>query len=149
MISLPDVKDHCQLILVQKHYAQGPTLCRNLSCHTRKLRTLDTVPEDGTDHKIYEVVGEHSQFQPNVVSGKPTSTNRHKKSILVNNISVNNVKELKKVIYLADVKKSVVHWKCQDYVLGILNKFAEECIVNKNEKEYKNTRKKLKKYTTQ
>ena len=149
MISLLDVKDHCQLILVQKHYDQGPTLCRNLSCHTRKLRTLDTVPENGTDHKIYEVVEKHSQFQLNVVSGKPTSTNRHKKSILVDDISANDVKELEKVIYSADVKKSVVHWKCQDYVLGILDKLAEECIVNEDEEEYKNIRKKLKKHTTQ
>ena len=54
--------------------------------------------ENRTEHKIYEVVGEHPQFQPNVVSGKPTSTSRHKKNILVDDISANDVKELEKVI---------------------------------------------------
>ena len=100
--------------------------------------------ENGTEHKIYEVVGEHLQFQPNVVSGKPTSTSRHKKNIGVDDISANDVKELEKVISLAAVKNSVVHWNCQDYVLEILDKLAEECIVDEDEEEYKNARKYLK-----
>ena len=100
--------------------------------------------ENGTEHKVYEVVGEHPQFQPNVVSGKPTSTSRHKKNIVVDDISANDVKELEKVISLTEVKNSVVHWNCQDYVLEILDKLAEECIVDEDEDEYKNARKELK-----
>ena len=85
-----------------------------------------------------------NQLQANLVSGKSTSTNRHKKSILVDDISANDVKELEKVISSAEFKNSVVHWNCQDYVLEILDKLAEECVVDEDEEEYNNARNKLK-----
>ena len=85
-----------------------------------------------------------NQLQANVVSEKSTSTNRHKKSILVNDINANDVKKLKKMISSAEFKNSIVHWNCQDYVLEILNKLAEKCIVDEDEKEYKNARNELK-----
>ena len=53
-------------------------------------------------------------------------------------------KKLKKMISSTKFKNSIFHWNCQDYVFEILNKFAEECIVNKNEKEYKNAKNELK-----
>ena len=49
------------------------------------------------------------------------------------------------MISSAKVKNSVVHWNCQDYVIEILDKFAEECIVDEDEEPYKNARKELKK----
>ena len=36
---------------------------------------------------IYEVTGEHPHFKPNVISGKPTSTSRHERTIFVYEIN--------------------------------------------------------------
>lgn len=101
--------------------------------------------ENGAEDKICKVIGEHPGFQPNVVIAKPASTTRHKKSILVDELSANNVEELKKVISSKKVKNSVVHWNCQNYVLEIIDKLAEDCIVDEDEEQYKKARRDLKK----
>ena len=102
--------------------------------------------ENKSEHKIYEVTGKYPHFKRNVVSGKPTSTSRHKRSILVSEINANEAPEVGKAASEVKVDNSAVHWTCQDFVIEILDKLVEECVIDGDEKSYKKAIKEVKEH---
>ena len=102
--------------------------------------------ENGTTHTIYEVVGESPHFRTSVISGKPTSTARHTRTIFVYDVNSVDLEELKNVIASVSPDNSVSHWNCQDYVMEVLEKLEEECIVDGEDKAYIAARNQVKKH---
>ncbi|KAL6713013.1 hypothetical protein ACLMJK_009409 [Lecanora helva] len=96
------------------------------------------------EHKIYELTGESPHFKRNVVSGIPTSSNRHKRSIFVSDINTGDFAAFQSAVGAIKPNNSVSHWNCQDYVTGILEKLEEECIVDADEKAYKTAKNRVK-----
>lgn len=97
--------------------------------------------ENGSEHSIFEVIGSHPNFERNVVSGKPQSTSRHRKNILVAKIRNQDVEELK--TYMANVKvdNETALWNCQDYVIEAIEGLYDECIIDEEDKDYKKGKK--------
>lgn len=102
--------------------------------------------ENQSEHTIYEVTGESPRFKPNVISGKPTSTNRHRRTIFVYDINENDIPAFKKAISAVKPQNSISHWNCQDYVIEALEKLEEECVVDEDEKAYISAKKQVKKH---
>lgn len=97
-------------------------------------------------HKIYEVTGQSPHFKRNIVSGKPTSSSRHKRSILVANINASDIAEFQSAVSAIKPDNSVTHWNCQDYVIEILEKLEEECVIDGDTKAYKTAKSRVKTY---
>jgi len=102
--------------------------------------------ENGAEHTIYEVTGEHPSFSKNVTSGRPTSTNRHKRSIFVATVNSSDLPVLREVISGMQPDNSTVHWNCQDYVLEILEKLEEECVIDEEDDEYVTAKRNVKRH---
>ena len=92
--------------------------------------------EDNDNHKLFQVVGAHPAFTANVTIAKPTSTERHKRRISISDINTIDLEELGEAVGAVVPDNSVVHWNGQDYVMEVLEKFEEECIVNADEEAY-------------
>ena len=82
-------------------------------------------------------------FTANIIIAKPTSTERHKRSIFVSDINTIDLDELEKAVGAVVPDNSVVRWSCQDYVMEVLEKFEEQCIVDADEEAYINAKKEL------
>ena len=103
--------------------------------------------EDGSQHSIYEVLGQHSHFTPNIISGKkPDHTVRHQRSILVYEINNPDLQGFREVVSSVEPQKDVSHWNCQDYVVEILDYLEEECIIDGEDKAYIEARKEVMRY---
>lgn len=70
---------------------------------------------------IFEVTGSHPNLERNVVNGKPQSTSRHRKNILVATIRDQDVEELKTYMTKPKVDNETAHWNCQDYVIEAID----------------------------
>ncbi|KAL8838834.1 MAG: hypothetical protein Q9170_001989 [Blastenia crenularia] len=102
--------------------------------------------ENESQHTIYEVAGEYPNFKPNVISAKPTSTSRHKRSILVYDISAVDISTFEEVVAAMVPQNDIVEWNCQDYVIEVLEKLEEECVVDLDDKAYSSAKKQVKKH---
>ena len=47
---------------------------------------------------------------------------------------------------LGRLDNSAVHWTCQDFVIEILDKLVEECVIDGDEKSYKKAMKEVKEH---
>jgi hypothetical protein len=54
-----------------------------------------------------------------------------------------DLEEFKKAVEATAVDNETVEWDCQDYVLEILDKLGEECIIDEEDRTYKKQRRKL------
>ena len=95
-------------------------------------------------HEIYEVTGESPHFKRNVVSGNPTSSGRHKRSILIADINTDDMADFQKAVDAIKPDNSTIHWNCQDYVIEVLEKLEEEFIVDGDERAYKRAKNQVK-----
>lgn len=86
---------------------------------------------------------QHPTLTANVTIAKPTSTERHKRSIFISDINTIDLEELGEAVGAVVPDNSVVHWNCQDYVMEVLEKFEEECIVDADEEAYIGAKKEL------
>ena len=89
-----------------------------------------------TKDKIYEVTGTSPHFRRNVIPGKPTSTNRHKRSIFVHPIKLFDSTAFEKAVAAVRLENSISHWNCQDYVIEVLDKLEDECMIDGDDKAY-------------
>lgn len=97
--------------------------------------------EAAPDHIIFEVTGSHSNFRRNVLKGKPGSSSRHRRSILVGTIRDQDVKELITYMEKVNVDNGTVHWNCQDYVIEAIDGLYEECIIDEDDKDFEKGKK--------
>jgi hypothetical protein len=84
----------------------------------------------------YEVTGESPSFEPNVISGQPSSINRHRRSILMAKINAHDLPTLRAAIAAVKPDNSTVHRNCQDYVSEILGKLEDECVVDGDDGDF-------------
>lgn len=93
--------------------------------------------EEGSEEKIYEVLGEFPEFKPNVITGKkPNHTIRHQRSIFMYEINTRDLKGFREAVSSVKPENGVSHWNCQDYVIEILEHLEEECIIDGEDKAY-------------
>lgn len=103
--------------------------------------------EDGSKRSIYEVLGEHPHFKANLITGKtPDHTVRHQRSIFVYEINSPDLPEFEKAICSVEPQNDIALWNCQDYVIEILERLEEECIIDGEDKMYIKAKKEVKKY---
>ncbi len=93
--------------------------------------------EAESEHFIFEVIGEHGSFTKNTVKGSPTKSNRHETSILVATINEQDVPEVRKSVALAEIDNETTEWNCQDYVIEVLERLYDECVIDEDDKSYK------------
>ena len=103
--------------------------------------------EDGSEHSIYEVLGEHPHFKPNVITGKkPDHTIRHQRSIFLCEINGQDIPAFKEAVSSVEPQNDVFHWNCQDYVIEILDYLEDECIIDGEDNSYIKAKKEAKKH---
>ena len=103
--------------------------------------------EDGSRHSIYEALGEYPHFKPNMITGKkPNQTIRHQRSIFVYEINSIDLPGFEEAVAFVKPPKDVVHWNCQDYVIEVLEKLEEECVIDGENKLYVKAKKEVKRY---
>src|SRR5438876_9890747 len=102
--------------------------------------------ENGSENTIYEVTGESPSFVTSVIQSKPSATNRHKRSIFLSNINATDMPTFKDAISTIQPNNGVSLWNCQDYVLELLEKLEEECIIDGDDDQYVENKKKVKSY---
>lgn len=97
--------------------------------------------ENGSEHTIFEVIGSYPNFERNVMSGKPQSTSRHRKSILVATIRDQDVEDLKTYMANMKVDNETALWTCQDYIIETIDGLYDECIIDEEDEDYKKGKK--------
>lgn len=103
--------------------------------------------EDGPEHSIYEVVGEHPHFKTNVITDKrPEHTIRHQRSIFVYEINSADLPGFRAAISSVEPDNGVSHWNCQDYVIEALDHLEEECIIDGDDEAYIKAKTEVKRY---
>lgn len=102
--------------------------------------------ENGSETKIYEVVGETPNFTKNVLDSRPTATNRHKRSVLMATLNASDLPTFRQAIDNASPDNSTALWNCQDYVMEILENLEEECVLDDEDEDYVKAKKEVKKY---
>ncbi|KAF2002008.1 hypothetical protein P154DRAFT_594863 [Amniculicola lignicola CBS 123094] len=94
-------------------------------------------------YTIYEVTGAHPDFEKNVLNSDPRNTRRLVKLIPIDVISRNNQGDLVRAIESVPIDNDTTEWNCQDYVMEILGKLVEECLLDEDDEDYKDSRKEL------
>lgn len=100
--------------------------------------------ENNSEHIIYQVINEYSHFKLNVVSDKPTFTNRHRRSIFVFDVNAIDISDFKNAISFMKSNNFISHWNCQDYVIESLDKLEKKCVIDEDEKAYISAKKQVK-----
>ncbi|KAI9802928.1 MAG: hypothetical protein M1825_002159 [Sarcosagium campestre] len=91
--------------------------------------------ENGDEKSIYEVTGEHPDFRKNVMQADPAASRRHVRNILVATIETRDIQELVETIDKVHVDNETVEWNCQDYVLETLEALLDECIIDEDDED--------------
>ncbi|RMZ82159.1 hypothetical protein DV738_g1922, partial [Chaetothyriales sp. CBS 135597] len=100
--------------------------------------------EDGHSNIIYEVVGQHPNFEKHSVKARPQNSINFKHSFQVGEINADDIPSFTDEVSKAKVDNTTVHWNCQDYVIEIVEKLVEECIID--EDDYKKVERQIKRH---
>ncbi|KKK24673.1 hypothetical protein P175DRAFT_0498461 [Aspergillus ochraceoroseus IBT 24754] len=92
---------------------------------------------------IFEVVGQHPDFQRNVVNAKAEKSKSFLGKEYVAVISKADIEKIKEVASTVPVDNETVEWDCQDYVLEILDKLEDEFILEEYDEDYREARRVL------
>lgn len=93
--------------------------------------------------KIYEVVGSHGSFTRHTIEARPQHSNRYMESIALGEVADVDFKLFETGINDTIVDNDTSEWDCQDFVLEILDKLEEECIIDGDDKFYQKQKKKI------
>ena len=88
-------------------------------------------------------MGTHGTFTRNVAKDIPEDSGRFLESIHLGEFADRDLEEFKKAVEATAVDNETVEWDCQDYVLEILEKLEEECVIDEDDKAYKKQKRKL------
>lgn len=100
--------------------------------------------KNGSEHIIYEVIGESPSFEPHVFPARPESTKRHKRSIFIAEIRAQDLPDFRQAVAAVKTTSQPYHWNCQDYVLEVLEQLEEDCVVNNEDVEYQEAKEEVK-----
>lgn len=98
------------------------------------------------EEKLYEVTGEHPDFTLSVTTGNPGLNPQHRRSIFVWDINEDDLPGFMEAVVTIKPNNEVAYWNCQDYVIEILEKLEEECIVDGDDEAYVAAIKRIKRH---
>jgi len=90
----------------------------------------------GNSHTILQVTGSHPNFVKEVINRIPANSSTHDVDIQVADINDVDVESLLEHADEVEVDNETIHWTCQDYILEILEKLSEECIIDEEDEYY-------------
>ena len=93
---------------------------------------------------IFEVVGSHGTFVSNVMTTKPENSDGYVGRQFVYSVNVSDIPEMRDVIKNFPVDNDTLEWDCQDYVIEILEKLADEFIIEEESRSFKRAMRMLK-----
>ena len=99
---------------------------------------------DDAEPLIFEVVGSHGTFKPNIVKAKPENSARYVGRQFVDNVNIGDIPEMRNAIKACAVDNETVEWDCQDYAIEALEKLAEECVIDEEISTFKRAMRALK-----
>ena len=99
--------------------------------------------QNGEEDVVYQVIGEWPHFKYNVKETKPENTLLHRRSIFMCEVNDRDIPELKEHVADYPIDNEVESWNCQDYVVEVLQKLEEECVVDGDDRDYKKAMKEL------
>ncbi|KAI9929581.1 hypothetical protein ASPWEDRAFT_51875 [Aspergillus wentii DTO 134E9] len=85
---------------------------------------------------IFEVDGEHPNFQKVISNGKPSDTDTFIEYVFLCEIGEPDIPTIKMVVDNARVDNETLEWDCQDFVLEILEGCEMEGIMDDEEVDY-------------
>ncbi|PYH92378.1 hypothetical protein BO71DRAFT_26457 [Aspergillus ellipticus CBS 707.79] len=101
--------------------------------------------DDDKESIIFEVTGQHPNFQRNVVYARPDASRSYVSNVYVATLRDDDIADVKEAARQVRVDNDTVDWDCQDYVLELLDKLEDEFILEENDEDYREARKELKK----
>ena len=96
--------------------------------------------ENGEEHHIIEVDGEHPQFRRNMFMENPKETSAFLREFFIAVLGEDGVERVKSAAQSVPVDNETVEWDCQDYVLDILDKLQEDFVLDKDDEDYMDVR---------
>nr|KMM68926.1 hypothetical protein CPAG_05249 [Coccidioides posadasii RMSCC 3488] len=119
----------------------------NLSQPRAVLGSASTLPscQDENDQEvIFKVVRLHPNFCPNVMNSRPECSKNFIGKVLIAVLDKDNIQRVHEIVKNIKVDNNTVEWDCQEYVLDILDSLEAEFIMEEDNKDYHEARKKLK-----
>lgn len=92
--------------------------------------------QNGPEHLIIEVVGEHPEFERNIMTENPEQSDTFLHKVFVAVMVPSDIPRVKKAAQDVRVDNETVEWDCQDYVLEILDNLAENFVLDEDDEEY-------------
>jgi hypothetical protein len=93
--------------------------------------------DDGDVPTVFEVTGEHPNFEKSTLKYNPKDTGRHRRDIVVGVINKRDIPEFLQTVEHSKANNTTVDWNCQDYVIELVEKLYDECIIDEDDKYYK------------
>ncbi|KAK5260719.1 hypothetical protein LTS03_011385, partial [Exophiala xenobiotica] len=93
---------------------------------------------------IFEVTGSHPNFKRNVMNANPRNSQSYLQMIFLDSINPGEIAMVQRVAQTTAVDNETLEWDCQEYVLDMLEKLEEECIVDEDDENYKKAKRTLK-----
>lgn len=78
----------------------------------------------------FEATGSHPLFQPDVEYSRPEHSKNYVGKVFVATISDEDIQRVYDVSDATPVNNRNVEWDCQDYVLDVLDRLENECILS-------------------
>ncbi|KAL4860536.1 hypothetical protein BDV12DRAFT_204937 [Aspergillus spectabilis] len=93
---------------------------------------------------IFEVVGQHPNFERNVLYVEPERSGSFIRKLYVGVLSDSDIQRVKDAAKSVPVDNETSEWDCQDYVLEILDRLEEDYVLEEDDEDYQAARKELK-----
>lgn len=89
---------------------------------------------------IFEVTGEHPDFERNVQKSPPDLLDGFLHTLYVGVIDRNDIHAVTQVAETVFVDNETFEWDCQEYVLDILDRLEEEYVLDCDDEDYRDAR---------
>ena len=99
--------------------------------------------DDDEEQLMFEVLGEHPNFERNVEKQPPEQLEGFLRRVYVAVISKTDIETVKQVAQTVPVDNETVEWDCQEYVLDMLDRLEDECVLDRDDEDYQDARETL------
>lgn len=100
--------------------------------------------KNGNEPLILQVVGEHPNFERNVVSAFPQNSRSFLGDLYIGVIGDLDIARVKAAADAVHVDNETLEWDCQDYVLEMLDHLENDFVLESDDEDYQEARKILK-----
>lgn len=98
---------------------------------------------DDEEQLIFEVSGEHPNFERNIEKQPPEQLEGFLRREYVAVISKTDIETVKQVAQTVPVDNETVEWDCQEYVLDRLDRLEDEFVLDRDDEDYQDARETL------